>query len=65
MKQRSTCATYGPQGMRGLHPLVVEGRRVMVEQLTARFFTAIPSEGRLVQIWMSKQIEATKILAED
>ena len=39
-----------------LHPLVVEGRRVMVEQLTARFFTVMPSEGRLVQIWMSKQV---------
>ena len=48
-----------------LHPLVVEGRKVLVEQLSMRFFTTMPSEGRLGQIWMSKQVEAVKVLPED
>ena len=48
-----------------LHMLVVEGRREMVTQLTTRFFTHIPSEARLVQLWISKQMPATKVLPED
>ena len=48
-----------------LHGLVVEGRKVMVDQLTQRFFSVPPSEGRLVQAWMSKQMSAAKLLPED
>ena len=49
-------------GFEAVLPLVVEGRREMMAQLEKRFFTVPPSEPRLVQIWMSKQVPATRVL---
>ena len=45
-----------------LLPLVIEGRKEMVLQLEKRFFSIMPSEARLVQIFISKQVPAEKIL---
>ena len=47
-----------------LLPLVIEGRVEMIAQLNKRFFTIMPSEARLVQIFISKQVPASKVLAE-
>jgi hypothetical protein len=47
-----------------LSAMVVEGRKEMIAQLDKRFFSTPPSDPRLVQIWMSKQLPATKCLPE-
>jgi hypothetical protein len=45
-----------------LLPLTIEGRKEMIAQLDKRFFTVPPSESVLVQIWMSKQVPAIRVL---
>ena len=42
--------------------LVTEGREVMVDQIEKRFFSVTPTPSRLVQIYMSKQMPASKVL---
>lgn len=41
---------------------VKEARKEMISQLDKRFFTTPPSEARLVKIYMSKQLPASKVL---
>lgn len=48
-----------------IHPVVVVARKELVEQLNKRFLTTMPSETRLVQLYMSKQAKAAKLLPEE
>ena len=61
VKDRTRASTTLPADQ--LLPLVIEGRKEMVLQLEKRFFSIMPSEARLVQIFISKQVPAEKILS--
>ena len=48
-----------------LSGMIKSSRKVMHQQLQERFFDTSASETRLVQLYMSKQMPASKVLSED
>ncbi|KAL1530450.1 hypothetical protein AB1Y20_001353 [Prymnesium parvum] len=48
-----------------IHPMVIAARKSLCAELTSRFLTDLPSETRLVQLYMSKQADMTKCFPPD
>lgn len=57
-RKRSSCLMKSDS----IHPMIVAARSEIVTQLDARFFQDMPSETRLVQLYMSKQADMSILL---